>query len=124
MLPAAYIGRFGARAIANPVVTFDNDAAHAALAKLDCGGKTNRTGTDNHDVRFHIDQCAHVPASQFRARFAKLACPHCLCAIASIQGPMFWVEAHFLARPRRSLNGMRMGVPTTTGARGRVELSC
>jgi hypothetical protein len=66
MLAAAYIGRFGARAIADPVVTFDKDAAHAALAKLDCGGKTNRSGTNNHDVRFHIDQCAHMPASQFR----------------------------------------------------------
>ena len=62
VLAAAYIGRFGARALADPVVTFDNDAAHAALAKLDCGGKSNRTGTDNHDIRFRIDQCAHMPA--------------------------------------------------------------
>ena len=59
MLAAAYIGRLGARAIADPVVTFDNDAAHAALAKLDRGSKTNRTGTDDQDVGFHIDHCAH-----------------------------------------------------------------
>jgi hypothetical protein len=40
--------------------TFHNDAAHAPLAKLDCGGKPNRTGTDYQYIGFHIDLCAHV----------------------------------------------------------------
>jgi hypothetical protein len=60
VLTAAYIGRFRARAIADPIVTFHNDAAHAPLAKLDCGGKPNRTGTDYQYIGFHIDLGAHV----------------------------------------------------------------
>src|SRR6516225_9809793 len=68
MLAAANVGRRGAGPVADSIVTLDDDAANPTLPKLDGGGKTNRTGTDDNNVSFPVSNPAHGRRQPLRCR--------------------------------------------------------
>jgi hypothetical protein len=59
MLARSNVGSFRARAVSNTIVALDHDAADTAPAKLDGGGKADRTCTDNDNVSFSVINTDH-----------------------------------------------------------------
>jgi hypothetical protein len=50
MLACPHIGGLGARAVTNPIVALDNDAANAAPPQFDARGQANRTCSDDQHL--------------------------------------------------------------------------
>jgi hypothetical protein len=59
MFARAHIGSLRPRAVSNPIVALDHDAADTAPAKLNGGGKADRTCTDNDNVSFSVINSDH-----------------------------------------------------------------